>query len=86
MQGTIDYGIHYVAGAQLDLIGFTDSDRVGDGNDRKSTSGFVFMIGSGPICWSNKKQATLALSLVEEEYQGDVNATIMEVGIHGILK
>ena len=26
VQGTIDYGIHYAAGAQLDLTGFTDSD------------------------------------------------------------
>ena len=55
VQGTIDYGIHYAAGAQLDITGFIDSCWAGDGNDRKSTSGFVFMIGSGPICWSNKK-------------------------------
>ena len=76
VQGTIYYGIHYAAGAKLDLTGFTDSDWAGDGNDRKSTSGFVFMIGSGPICWSNKKQATLAHSLAKAEYQGAVNATI----------
>ena len=85
MQGTIDYGIHYVAGEQLDLTGFTDSDWAGDGNDRKSTSGFVFMIGSRPICWSNKKQATLALSLAEAEYRGAVNATIQAFWLHGIL-
>ena len=76
VQGTIDYGIHYDAGTQLDLKGFTDSDWEGDGNDRKSTSGFVFMIGSGPICWSSKKQAVLALSSAEAEYRGAVNATI----------
>ena len=76
VQGTIDYGIHYVAREQLDLIGFIDSNWVGYGNDRKSTLSFVFMIGSGLICWSNKKQATLALSSAEAEYQGAVNATI----------
>ena len=76
MQGTIDYGIHYATGSQLDLTGFTDSDWEGDGNDRKSTLGFVFMIGSGPICWSNKKQAAFALSSAEAEYQGAVNASI----------
>ena len=86
MQGTIDYGIYYAAGAQLDLIGFTKSDWAGDRNDRKSTSCFVFMIGSGLICWSNKKQATLALSSAEAEYQGAVNATIQVVWLHGILK
>ena len=55
MQGTRDYGIHYTVDAQLDLIGFTDSDWDGDGNDIKSTLGFVFMLGSGPICWFSKK-------------------------------
>ena len=79
VQGTIDYGIHYAARAQLDLTGFTDSYWEGDGNDRKSTSGFVFMIGSGPICWSSKKKATLALSSAEAEYRGAVNAVIQEV-------
>ena len=62
VHGTMDYGIHYAAGAQLDLIGFTDSEWAGDGNDRKSTLGFLFIIGSRPICWSSKKQAALALS------------------------
>ena len=85
MHNTIDYGIHYATGAQLDLIGFTDLDWEGDGNDRKSTSGFVFMIGSGPICWSSKKQAPLSLSSVEVEYRGAVNATIQVVWLHGIL-
>ena len=86
VQGTIDYGFHYAVGAQLDLAGFTDSDWEGDGNDRKSTLGFVFMIGSRPICWSNKKQAALALSLAEAEYRGAVNASIQAVWLHGILK
>ena len=85
MQGTIDYGIHYAAGAKLDLTGFIDSYWEGDGNDRKSTLGFVFMIGSGPICWSSKKQAALALSSAEVEYQGAVNVAIQAVWLHGIL-
>ena len=43
------------------------------------------MIESGPICWSSKKQATLALSLAEAEYRGAVNARIKIVWLHGIL-
>ena len=43
------------------------------------------MIGSGPICWSNKKQAALALSSTEAEYRGVVNAINHEVWLHGIL-
>ena len=85
MKGTIDYGIHYATGAQLDLMGFTDSDWEGDGNDRKSTSFFVFMIRSEPICCYSKKQAALALSSAEVEDGGAVNAAIHEVWLHGIL-
>lgn len=31
---------------KLDMIGFTNSDHAGDSNGRKSTSGYVFMLGS----------------------------------------
>ncbi|MCI80673.1 copia-type polyprotein, partial [Trifolium medium] len=44
------------------------SDYAGDVNDRKSTSGFVFMLGSGAISWSSKKQPIVTLSTTEVEY------------------
>ena len=40
----------------------------GDPDDRKSTVGYVFNLGSGPITWACKKQQSLALSLAEVEY------------------
>ena len=67
------------------MIGFTDSDWASDSIKNKSTSGFVFMLGSRPICWSSKKQATLSVSSVEVEYWGDVNASIQKFLLHGIL-
>ena len=85
MVGTREFGIPYSANAQLDLIGFIDSDWVGDSTNMKYTSIFVFMLGSGPICWSSKKQVALSLSLAEAEYRGAVNAAIQEVWLHGIL-
>ena len=45
----------------------------------------MFILGSGPIRWSSKKQATLALSSTEAKYRGDVNAVIQEIWLHGIL-
>jgi hypothetical protein len=76
IQGTITFGIHYAKDSTLDLIGFTDSDWVGDSIDCKSTSGYSLSLGSGPICWSSKKQVVIALSSVEVEYKGVVNITI----------
>eukprot|EP00253_Pinus_taeda_P019211 PITA_19211 len=85
VQGTITYGIHYAATCSLNLIGFTDSDWAGDTIDRKSTSGYVLSLGSGPICWSSKKQTAIALSSAEAEYRGVVNATIQEIWLQHFL-
>eukprot|EP00253_Pinus_taeda_P024075 PITA_24075 len=57
------------------LVGFTDSDWAGDPDDRKSTAGYVFTLGSGPITWACKKQAAISLSSVEVEYCGAVEAS-----------
>ena len=51
MQGTRTYGIHYVVDFELDLVGFTDSDWVGDNIAQKYTYGYVFIFGGGTICW-----------------------------------
>jgi hypothetical protein len=85
VQGTINYGIHYSTACTLDLIGYTDSDWAGDSIDRKSTSGYVLNLGSGPICWSSKKQSSIALSSTEAEYRGVVNATIHTIWLQNFL-
>ena len=56
------------------LVGFTNSDWVGDPDDQNSTVGYVFSLGSASVTWACKKQQALALSLVEAEYQAPVNA------------
>ena len=49
IQGTRTYEIHYVADSELELVGYTDSDWVGDSINWKSTSRYLFMFGGGPI-------------------------------------
>ena len=39
-----------------------------DTNDRKSTSGYVFMLSGGAVSWCSKKQKCVALSTAEAEY------------------
>jgi hypothetical protein len=46
---------------------FTDSDWAMSDN-RKSVSGFIIECGGGPIAWSSKQQAIIALSSCEAEY------------------
>jgi hypothetical protein len=44
------------------------SGSVTDLNDRKSTSGYVFMLGTSAVSWSSKKQPIVTLSTTEAEY------------------
>eukprot|EP00253_Pinus_taeda_P006194 PITA_06194 len=67
------------------LVGFTDSDWTGDPDDRKSTAGYVFTLGSGPITWACKKQDAIYLSSAEAEYRGAVEASKEALWLHQIL-
>eukprot|EP00253_Pinus_taeda_P002976 PITA_02976 len=67
------------------LVGFTDSDWAGDPDDRNSTAGYVFTLGSGPITWACKKQAAISLSSAEAEYRGAVEASKEALWLRQIL-
>ena len=55
LKRTVNYGIHYKKGGDGELLAFTDSDYAGDMEDRKSTSGYVFLMSSSVVSWCSKK-------------------------------
>ena len=57
------------------MVGFTNSDWDGDPDDWKSTTGYGFTLGSGPITWACKKQSAISLSSTKAEYRGAVEAS-----------
>ena len=59
LQGIRYFGLFYKKTKKLELFGFTDSDYARDQDDRNSTSGYVFMLGTGVISWSYKEQPIL---------------------------
>ena len=67
------------------MHGFVDADWASDVNDRKSTSGFVFMLGGAAISWSSKKQTSVALSSTEAEYIAAAHATKEVVWLRRLL-
>ena len=73
IQGTHTYGIHYATGTGHQLVGYIDFDYVGEIDSHKSTSGYMFHLGSGPICWQSKKKNIVALSSINAKYRGAVN-------------
>ena len=48
--------------------GYCDTNYAEDSCDRKSTSGYVFMLAGSPVTWKLKKQVSVALSTTEAEY------------------
>ena len=84
LKGTSHFGIKY--GQSTDsLVDYTDSNQDGDGDDQKSTSGFVFHFSDGPLVWSSKKQKVVSLSTIEAEHRGVVNASTKVVWIRQLL-
>ncbi|WJX40607.1 hypothetical protein P8452_28061 [Trifolium repens] len=68
VSGTSDYGILYSHGEDTRLLGYCDADWAGSADDRKSTSGGCFFLGSNLISWFSKKQNCVSLSTAEAEY------------------
>ena len=63
-----DLNLTYVRNSPEAIVGYSDADWAGDVQDRRSTSGNVFLLGGGAITWSSRKQSSVALSTVEAEY------------------
>jgi hypothetical protein len=68
IKNTIDYGLTYSREGDITPGAFADADYGGCRDTRRSTSGYVFSMAGGPVTWSSKRQATVALSSVEAEY------------------
>ena len=71
LKGTLDYKLSYTKSeSDLCLVGYSDSDWGSTEDDRRSTTGYVFMLNPDgpPISWKSKKQPTVALSSCEAEY------------------
>jgi hypothetical protein len=50
------------------ITGYCDSDWGSDPNDRRSVTGYAFVMCGGAVSWQSKRQKSIALSSVEAEY------------------
>jgi hypothetical protein len=57
LQGTKGLMMTYRRFDSLHIVGYSDSDYTGD--DRKSTSGYVFTLVKGAISWKSSKQTVI---------------------------
>ena len=67
------------------VIGYVDSDYAGDLDNRRSTTGYVFTINGGSVCWKSIIQSIIALSTTEAEYMAIVEAAIEALWLTGLV-
>ncbi|KAK8918322.1 hypothetical protein KSP39_PZI021772 [Platanthera zijinensis] len=68
------------------LEGFVDSDYAGDLDRRRSTSGYIFLLGGGPISWKATLQDIVVLSTTEAEYIATVEAAKEAIWLRYLIK
>lgn len=84
VRGTCNFGIWY-SKVGFAPVGYSDSDFAGDCDDRRSCSGYVFMLGGGAVSWSSKKQSCVALSTAEAEYMALSTASQEAVWLNNLV-
>lgn len=67
IKGTLDYGITYKK-ENNKLQAYSDADWGSNLSDRRSYSGYIFILGGGAISWCSRKQKCVALNTVESEF------------------
>ena len=75
LKGTLFHGLFYSAESPFILRAFFDADWVGDPTDRRSTTGYCFLLGSSLIFWGSKKQTLVARSSTKVEYRAIADTT-----------
>ena len=85
VKGTADYGIWFTPSENGLLQGYCDSDWAGSVDDMKSTSGYVFSLGSGVFSWNSKKQEVVAQSSAEAEYIAAAGAANQAIWLRKVL-
>jgi hypothetical protein len=95
LRGTTDYRLTYGPQSNaadsrmaqsLTLYGYCDSDWASDKDDRRSVTGYAFILGGGTVSWQAKKQHTVALSSVEAEYMAASQAAKEALWLRALLR
>ena len=74
LKGTMDFSLRFDS-INMPILGYTDADWGSCVVDRRSYTGYCFLLGRSAISWDSKKQRTVALSTTEAEYMALAEAS-----------
>lgn len=84
LKGTVSHGLVFKKTGKY-VQGFVDADWANDEQDRRSYTGFTFLLGGAAVSWESKKQRTVALSSTEAEYMALAEAAKEAIYVKGLL-
>ena len=86
--GTVDLGLKFERDDNVGshLVGYVDSDFVGDLDKRRSTTSYMFTLTKAPVSWRPTLQSTVALSTTETEYMAMTKAIKEAIWLHGLVE
>lgn len=85
LRGNVIFGVLYKRSDKLVLQRWSDSNYAGDIDDRKNTTGYVFMLGSSSISRSSKKQPIVTLSTTKTEFIAAASCAFQCIWFRNIL-
>ena len=59
---------HFPGNSVVNLVGYSDADFANSTDDRRSITGYTFLLAGAPLSWNTMTQHTTALSTMESEY------------------
>lgn len=85
IKGTSQFHIVPEKNDNFMLKGFANADYASDMEERKSTMGYAFTLGSEVSSWASKMQSLVDLSMTQVEFRAAIEDTWKAVWLHRIL-
>jgi hypothetical protein len=87
LKGTAEHEILFSRQSRTNsVVGYVDADYAGEVDDMRSTTGYVFTLSGGPICWKSTLQSIVAMSTIEAEYMAVAEVAKEALWLKGLVK
>jgi hypothetical protein len=86
LKGTLFHGLHFSSQSSLTLQAYSNANWAGDPTDRRSTTGYCFLLGDSLISWRSKKQSVVARFSTETEYRALADTTAELLWLRWLLQ
>ncbi|XP_048622742.1 secreted RxLR effector protein 161-like [Brassica napus] len=85
IKGTTEYGLFFKRDGTTEITGYSDNNHNIDVDDGRSTTRFMFYLGTSPITWTLCKQPTVAFSSCEAEFMAATEAAKQAIWLKELM-